>query len=364
MAYSPYGSFAELLRKAQNQSQLRGVSLSKKDVNQAGSGYFSEALDATNAQRSYDLAQASQTLAEKTQAAEENQFTKNYEQSASQFGQNLAEQKRQAEEEKKAAESATTLGYLGTGTTAALAGGLLLKGGGATSTGATAGAGAPGVASTGASVGSVSPGFSAGSVGGAATIAGGVLGGLATKNYAKRQTGSGEIEKYVQESAQHPVAAVLNPNQPIVDTGIVGKGTLVEQALNVPAKVEEEAVGWLQDRLGLSSCIIVTSCTSTDSPEVDITREYRDKFLNTEQLRGYYIIAEKIVPLINKYRFLKKFIKRILVDNLVEYGKYHLGKTPIFPSMDSILISRGFLKMCEYVGKKRERFTRINGEVV
>jgi hypothetical protein len=43
-------------------------------------------------------------------------------------------------------------------------------------------------------------------------------------------------------------------------------------------------------------CIIVTACHGPDSPEVDIARQYRDKYLDDDTLRGYYMLAELIVP--------------------------------------------------------------------
>jgi len=110
------------------------------------------------------------------------------------------------------------------------------------------------------------------------------------------------------------------------------------------------------------SCIIVTACTSPDSEEVDITREYRDKFLSPEQLRGYYMIAEKIVPAICKWRIVKRIAKRLLVDNLIAYGRHVLRNGPV-PSWTAKLVTRGFLWLCKKIGQRRESFTRCNGEV-
>ncbi len=118
--------------------------------------------------------------------------------------------------------------------------------------------------------------------------------------------------------------------------------------------------GYLAKKAG---CIIVTACTSKDSPEVNITREYRDRYLTKEQLRGYYIVAEKIVPFINRFSFLKRIVKRFLVDKLVEYGKYKVD-CGLYPSPSSILVTRTFLKLCQKMGEKQAVFVRCNGEVV
>ena len=107
-------------------------------------------------------------------------------------------------------------------------------------------------------------------------------------------------------------------------------------------------------------CIIVTACTDRNSPEVELTREYRDRFLTPEQLRGYYMIAETILPFVNKH---KRLVKLILVDNLIEYGRYALDKTSDRPSIASRIITRTFVCLCKLVGRTRKQFIRANGEV-
>jgi hypothetical protein len=117
-------------------------------------------------------------------------------------------------------------------------------------------------------------------------------------------------------------------------------------------------VGWASSR-----CIIVTACTSPESEEVNITREYRDKYLTPEQLRGYYMIAQKVVPAIAGSAAVKWFVKRFLVDNLIAYGRHALGKGPR-PGLSSTLITRGFLALCNAVGSRKPSFVRVNGEIV
>jgi len=128
MAYAAYGSFADLLRQAKTQSQLRGTPLSSSAVKSMGSGYFADAADAANTERSYDLANASQSLAEKAQAASEDQFAKNYALSNSQFAENLSQAKAEAAAQEDAAKKAETQGYLGTGAQALGTAAMLTKG--------------------------------------------------------------------------------------------------------------------------------------------------------------------------------------------------------------------------------------------
>ncbi len=110
------------------------------------------------------------------------------------------------------------------------------------------------------------------------------------------------------------------------------------------------------------ACIIVTACTSPDSDEVNITREYRDRFLDQDQLSGYYRLASIYVPQIRKRVWLKKATKRFLVDRLVAYGKVKLGKPQAKATMIDEIISKAFLTAIKIIGFVSPRFVRESGE--
>lgn len=207
------------------------------------------------------------------------------------------------------------------------------------------------------------PGVSVGSTGtlGVAPVVGAILGAFATREYGKKWKDETGVKGYLGKSSQHPLAA-LGPGTELVDTGIIDKDTAIGKFASIPAKIEEATAGKIADFFS-KACIIVTACTSEDSHAVDITRRYRDKYLSKEQLRGYYIIAEKVVPYINRFSFVKWFVKRFLVDKLVEYGKYKVD-CGLYPSPSSILVTRTFLKLCQKMGEKQAVFVRCNGEVV
>jgi len=137
--YGGYSSFADILSQAKRQSQLRGTNLPTSDIRKIGSGYFSDAADAVNTERSYNLAEAGQTLAAKAQTASENQsrallsqqaeqFSKNYALQNDQFAQTLAQRKAEEEAQREAAEAAGKQGMVGSGLQTALTAGMLLKG--------------------------------------------------------------------------------------------------------------------------------------------------------------------------------------------------------------------------------------------
>jgi len=98
------------------------------------------------------------------------------------------------------------------------------------------------------------------------------------------------------------------------------------------------------------SCIIISACTSRDSYEVEIAREFRDKYMSDLHLGGYYALAHRFVPLMEKSRFLKLITKKVLVDRLVDYGEFILGYKPKPQLRTSRVITEGFLKLCAAIG--------------
>jgi|GEM_PF-1207536 len=110
-------------------------------------------------------------------------------------------------------------------------------------------------------------------------------------------------------------------------------------------------------------CIIVTACTGRDSDEVNITRQYRDTFLSPLQLRGYYALAEKVVPCMERHAGIRKSVKKYLVDKLIDYGKYRLELSDKKPDLSSVLVSKTFLALITSIGMMIPRYVRANGEV-
>lgn len=109
-------------------------------------------------------------------------------------------------------------------------------------------------------------------------------------------------------------------------------------------------------------CIIVTACTDRYSPEVEITRQYRDHFLTNTDLRGYYALAEKIVPTLQHNKKVNTAVKKLLVDKLIDYGSYRLGLKNKC-RLSSRIISKLFLVTIRIIGIVIPQYTRANGEV-
>jgi hypothetical protein len=160
--------------------------------------------------------------------------------------------------------------------------------------------------------------------------------GLATTGATERGVEQNKLDKEYQAWLR---------NQP----GTRPVDTLLVQLLGLEPINEDQIIASPPGKSGL--CIIITTCTSRDSEEVQIAREYRDKYLDTQTLRGYYVIAEVVVPLL-RFNILKKLTKRFLVDKLIRHAK---GKHN--------LTTKIFLKLCNFFGA-RPVFVRANGEVV
>jgi hypothetical protein len=120
----------------------------------------------------------------------------------------------------------------------------------------------------------------------------------------------------------------------------------------------------IAEALKIKGCIIVTACTDRDSYEVNITRQYRDKFLSQSSLRGYYCLAEKIVPILKRNDALRRTVKTWLVDRLVDYGEYRLGLKKKRPRLLSYAVATAFLATIKVIGSIIPQYVRLNGELI
>jgi hypothetical protein len=96
-------------------------------------------------------------------------------------------------------------------------------------------------------------------------------------------------------------------------------------------------------------CIIISACTSPDSYEVNIAREYRDNILSMQTLAGYYALCEIVVPWIHKSGLFKNMVKKALVDRLVDYGEMILGHKNHIQYKTSKIVTKLFLGLCNLI---------------
>jgi hypothetical protein len=123
---------------------------------------------------------------------------------------------------------------------------------------------------------------------------------------------------------------------------------------------------------GGGCCIIVTVCSNPtmkyvegkgrNSYAVNVTRKYRDTLMPLTQLRGYYILAEILVPKMLESERWMQWAKRNIVDNVVPFCEWKIGFAKR-PPLKTIIKAKAFLGICSMVGSTRPSFTRCNGEV-
>lgn len=103
--------------------------------------------------------------------------------------------------------------------------------------------------------------------------------------------------------------------------------------------------------LGKGGCIIISACTNPHSYEVNLSREYRDRFMGPVTLIGYYALASILAPIIDKLRPVRWVTRAVLVSALVDYGEYILGHKAAIKRGLSRMISKAFLGLCKIIGK-------------
>lgn len=131
------------------------------------------------------------------------------------------------------------------------------------------------------------------------------------------------------------------------------------------------AVGIVEGALtgGEGACMIVSACMGRGSFDVQVARLYRDRFVDRVTLRGYYMIAEWIVPWMTRYPALLRIVRRGLVDPLITYAIWRLSKDwmpfgAYLPGWYVRTVSRWFLRVCKRFGASRMCYIRSNGERV
>ena len=108
-------------------------------------------------------------------------------------------------------------------------------------------------------------------------------------------------------------------------------------------------------------CFIMLEARYGDGTMDEVVRRYRDEHMTDRNRRGYYKVAEVLVPLMRKSPTIKWLVTKTFADPLVSYGKYYYGQNKhgvIYSPIKSM-----WMKIFDTVGGETE-FIRENGEVV
>ena len=112
---------------------------------------------------------------------------------------------------------------------------------------------------------------------------------------------------------------------------------------------------------GGSCCFIMLEARYGDGTMDKVVRRYRDENMTPRNRRGYYKVAEVLVPLMRKSKIFKWIVTKTFADPLVSYGKWYYGENKhgwIFAPLKS-----AWLKLFDVVGTDTV-FIRENGEEV
>lgn len=93
-----------------------------------------------------------------------------------------------------------------------------------------------------------------------------------------------------------------------------------------------------------------------------VVRRYRDEHMTEQNKRGYYKVAEVLVPMMRKSRLVKLAVRLLMTDPLVAYGKAYYGEGSKLGFMFAP-VKNFWLGTFHYLGGEHE-FIRENGETV
>jgi hypothetical protein len=93
----------------------------------------------------------------------------------------------------------------------------------------------------------------------------------------------------------------------------------------------------------------------------EVVRRFRDEYMTPRNKRGYYKLAEVLVPLMRRYKVFQKLIEWTFAYPAVKYGEWYYGRNKwgwVFTPLKYF-----WLGLFEILGQDTE-FIRENGEVV
>jgi hypothetical protein len=150
-----------------------------------------------------------------------------------------------------------------------------------------------------------------------------------------------------------------NRNDSIVDEVIVGAVIGAAVGGTVAAAVGGSLLGAVA--AVIACCFIMLESRYGDGTMDEVVRRYRDEKMTDRNRRGYYKVAQVLVPLMRKSKIAKWIVTKTFADPLVCYGKWYYGQNKygwIFKPVEKF-----WMNVFDAVGGEVE-FIRENGEVV
>lgn len=136
---------------------------------------------------------------------------------------------------------------------------------------------------------------------------------------------------------------------------------IVPGTLTFPAQARG-IIEWDDGGKGCGGCCFILLEARYGTGVMDrVVRRYRDENLTEQNRRGYYKLAEVLVPLMRKSPVFKWIVTVTLANPLVYYGKWYYGENKwgwIFSPVKNF-----WMRVFDVVGTDTE-FIRETGEVV
>jgi hypothetical protein len=121
-------------------------------------------------------------------------------------------------------------------------------------------------------------------------------------------------------------------------------------------------VSWSNGSKGCGGCCFIMLEARYGNGVMDsVVRRYRDENMTDHNKRGYYKLAEVLVPLMREYKLVKGLVTFTFASPLVHYAKWHYGQNKwgwVFKPIKNM-----WMKVFNVLGSDTE-FIRENGEVV
>ena len=145
-----------------------------------------------------------------------------------------------------------------------------------------------------------------------------------------------------------------------------GEGHAIAAAAQAAANAQAEAEAQAEANANgeadaAACCFIMLEARYGDGTMDNVVRKYRDEMMTDKNRRGYYKLAEVLVPLMRKSAVFKFIVQKTFADPLVSYGKWHYKENKhgwVFAPIKSM-----WMKVFDVLGGDTE-FIRENGQVV
>lgn len=112
---------------------------------------------------------------------------------------------------------------------------------------------------------------------------------------------------------------------------------------------------------GAGCCFIMLEARYGDGTMDAVVRRYRDEMITERNKRGYYKLAEVLVPLMRESKLFKFMVAKTFADPMVSYGKWHYGQNKhgwLFKPVEKF-----WMKVFNVLGTDTQ-FIRENGQTV